>query len=119
VDSDPPKGLIVHTHYEKDGRVHIDVWDSFEAHDIVGQSRLGQRWVRSSPPAGSTWPRLRRRQPLRSLTLTGSFAAIGDHFWTGHGWRRSVRRSVTVNASGPRRPVCRARRKRAGGWQRG
>src|ERR1700712_5723665 len=42
VDSDPPTGLIVHTHYEKDGRVHIlDVWDSIEAHDTFGQSRLG------------------------------------------------------------------------------
>jgi hypothetical protein len=42
VKEDPPAGLIVHTHYEQAGRVHIvDVWESVEAHDAFGQHRLG------------------------------------------------------------------------------
>jgi hypothetical protein len=41
VDNDPPEGLIVHTHFEKDGRAHIvDVWESAEAHQRFAESRL-------------------------------------------------------------------------------
>jgi len=41
VDNDPPEGLIVHVHFEKDGRVHIvDVWESAEAHQRFADSRL-------------------------------------------------------------------------------
>jgi hypothetical protein len=41
VDSSPPAGLIVHTHYEHDGRVHVvDVWESAEAHQSFAESRL-------------------------------------------------------------------------------
>ena len=41
VDSAPPAGMIVHTHFEKDGRSHIvDVWDSAEAHQAFVESRL-------------------------------------------------------------------------------
>src|ERR1700712_4127219 len=41
VDSDPPTGLIVHTHYEKDGRVHVlDVWDSAEHQSAFAENRL-------------------------------------------------------------------------------
>lgn len=41
VDSDPPEGMLVHVHYEKDGRVHIvDVWESTEAHEAFAESRL-------------------------------------------------------------------------------
>jgi hypothetical protein len=42
VDSDPPKGLVVHTHYEADGQVHVvDVWDSQDAYDTFNADRLG------------------------------------------------------------------------------
>ena len=42
VEADPPAGLIVHTHYEQDGRVHIvDVWDSHEAYETFNAQRLG------------------------------------------------------------------------------
>lgn len=41
VDNDPPDGLIVHTHFEKDGRAQIvDVWESAEAHQRFADSRL-------------------------------------------------------------------------------
>jgi hypothetical protein len=41
VETDPPEGLIVHTHYEKDGHIHIfDVWESVELHDKFAESRL-------------------------------------------------------------------------------
>jgi hypothetical protein len=41
VDSSPPAGMLVHTHYEKDGRVHIvDVWESAEQHQEFVESRL-------------------------------------------------------------------------------
>ena len=41
VDSSPPVGLILHAHYEQDGRVHIlDLWDSAEAHQRFAESRL-------------------------------------------------------------------------------
>jgi hypothetical protein len=42
VDSDPPAGMIVHTHFEQDGRVKIlDVWESAAAHDTFAEERLG------------------------------------------------------------------------------
>jgi hypothetical protein len=41
VDADPPEGMIVHTHYEHDGRVHVlDVWESAELHQKFAESRL-------------------------------------------------------------------------------
>jgi hypothetical protein len=41
VDSSPPAGMVAHTHYEQDGRVHIlDVWESVEAHESFAGSRL-------------------------------------------------------------------------------
>jgi quinol monooxygenase YgiN len=34
VETDPPDGLIVHTHFDEGGRIRvIDVWDSTEAFD--------------------------------------------------------------------------------------
>jgi hypothetical protein len=42
VDSDPPKGLIVHVHYEVDGQAHImDLWDSQADYDTFDAERLG------------------------------------------------------------------------------
>lgn len=41
VEGSPPDGMIVHTHFEKDGRSHIvDVWESAEAHQAFVESRL-------------------------------------------------------------------------------
>jgi hypothetical protein len=41
VDNAPPDGLIVHTHFEKDGRAHIvDVWESAEAHQRFADATL-------------------------------------------------------------------------------
>jgi hypothetical protein len=40
-DASPPDGMIVHTHFEKDGRVHIvDVWESADAHQSFVETRL-------------------------------------------------------------------------------
>jgi quinol monooxygenase YgiN len=40
-DTDPPAGLIVHTHFEEDGRIRVvDVWDSQEQFDSFQESRL-------------------------------------------------------------------------------
>ena len=40
-DTDPPAGLIVHTHFEEDGRIRVvDVWDSQEAYESFAESRL-------------------------------------------------------------------------------
>lgn len=39
--ANPPAGLIVHTHYEEDGRVKVmDVWDSEQAFRTFQQDRL-------------------------------------------------------------------------------
>jgi hypothetical protein len=40
-ETDPPAGLIVHTHFEEDGQVRVvDVWDSQQAYDSFAESRL-------------------------------------------------------------------------------
>lgn len=39
--ANPPDGLIVHTHYEQDGRVRVmDVWESEQAFRTFQQERL-------------------------------------------------------------------------------
>jgi len=39
--ANPPVGLIVHTHYEEDGRVRImDVWESEQAYRTFREERL-------------------------------------------------------------------------------
>jgi hypothetical protein len=41
VDTNPPDGMIVHTHFEKDGEVRvIDVWESAEQHQRFVEARL-------------------------------------------------------------------------------
>lgn len=41
VDNSPPTGMLVHTHYEQGGQIHIlDVWESAEAHETFVESRL-------------------------------------------------------------------------------
>jgi hypothetical protein len=42
VDEEPPPGLILHTHYEEDGHVHVmDVWESAAAHRTFAEQRIG------------------------------------------------------------------------------
>lgn len=41
VDTDPPAGLIVHTHFQDGGRTRVvDVWDSQEEFDAFQEGRL-------------------------------------------------------------------------------
>jgi quinol monooxygenase YgiN len=40
-DTDPPTGLVVHTHFDEGGRTRVvDVWDSQEAYESFLESRL-------------------------------------------------------------------------------
>ena len=40
-DSDPPDGILVHSHFEQDGRIRIvDVWESQEAFEAFREARL-------------------------------------------------------------------------------
>lgn len=40
-EDSPPPGLILHTHYEEDGRVHItDVWESQEDFEKFNEEQL-------------------------------------------------------------------------------
>jgi len=41
VETQPPAGLIVHTHFEQDGRVRVmDVWDSQDEYESFRDSTL-------------------------------------------------------------------------------
>jgi hypothetical protein len=41
VDGNPPDGMLVHIHFEQDGRVRVvDVWDSREAYEAFLDARL-------------------------------------------------------------------------------
>ena len=41
VDQDPPDGILVHVHFEQDGRVRVvDVWESQEAYESFRDARL-------------------------------------------------------------------------------
>lgn len=41
VETDPPAGLIVHTHFEEGDRIRVvDVWDSQDAFDAFAETRL-------------------------------------------------------------------------------
>ncbi|MBV9593938.1 MAG: hypothetical protein JO147_09130 [Actinobacteria bacterium] len=55
----PPAGLIVHTHYEQDGEVHVlDVWDSEQSYRSFAAERLrpatekiaAQNGMQAEPP---------------------------------------------------------------------
>ena len=59
VENDPPKGMIVHTHYSEGGKVHIfDVWESESDYRDFAQRRLGPAMsavaerVGMNPPGG-------------------------------------------------------------------
>lgn len=41
VKTDPPQGMVVHTHWVQDGQVHImDVWESAADHDAFVETLL-------------------------------------------------------------------------------
>jgi quinol monooxygenase YgiN len=51
--SDPPEGLIVHTHFEQGGSIRvIDVWDSAEAFDAFRDGRLMPTMEKVAADAG-------------------------------------------------------------------
>jgi hypothetical protein len=53
VKTDPPAGMIVHTHYEEGGRVRItDVWESADAHAKFVGERLAPAMVKVATEAG-------------------------------------------------------------------
>jgi hypothetical protein len=61
VDANPPKGLIVHTHYAEDDKIHIfDVWETEPDYRAFAQDRLGPAMAKvaernnMSPPGGPT-----------------------------------------------------------------
>jgi hypothetical protein len=57
VDTDPPEGLIVHTHSVVDGRVQImDVWESQAAHDTFEAERLSPAMRKVAERLGFTPP---------------------------------------------------------------
>ncbi|MCW2539122.1 MAG: hypothetical protein JWN95_847 [Frankiales bacterium] len=57
VDNDPPEGMIVHTHFEKDGRVEIfDVWQSAEHHQKFTESRLMPAMIKVAAAKGVDLP---------------------------------------------------------------
>jgi hypothetical protein len=57
VDTEPPEGLIVHTHFEVDGRVKIvDVWESAALHDTFEAERLRPAMGKVAGQNGVTLP---------------------------------------------------------------
>jgi hypothetical protein len=51
--SDPPEGLIVHTHFAEGGRIRIiDVWDSAQAFDTFRDGRLMPTMEKVAADAG-------------------------------------------------------------------
>jgi hypothetical protein len=53
VETDPPAGLVVHTHFVEGGHVQIvDVWDSQEAYERFEESLLGPTLERVAAKRG-------------------------------------------------------------------
>jgi len=59
VDTDPPKGMIVHTHYAEGGQIHIfDVWENEADYRAFAEQRLAPAMAKVavahgiSPPGG-------------------------------------------------------------------
>jgi hypothetical protein len=66
VDNDPPEGMIVHTHFERDGKVEVlDVWQSAEHHQKFTESRLMPAMVKVATARGFDLP---QGEPDASLT---------------------------------------------------
>jgi hypothetical protein len=57
VDTNPPEGLIVHTHYEADGRVKIlDVWESVALREAFDDDRLRPAYGKVAAQLGVELP---------------------------------------------------------------
>jgi hypothetical protein len=57
VEKDPPKGMIVHTHYSEAGKVHIfDVWENESDYRDFAQHRLGPAMATVAARIGMTPP---------------------------------------------------------------
>jgi len=57
VASNPPSGLIVHTHYAEGGQVHIfDVWESESDYRTFAEQRLGPAMAKVAAQHGMTPP---------------------------------------------------------------
>ena len=57
VDADPPKGLIVHTHYSEGGQIHIfDIWESESDYRDFAEHRLGPAMAKVAQQHGLTLP---------------------------------------------------------------
>jgi hypothetical protein len=67
VQSDPPEGLIVHTHFAEGGRVRvIDVWDSSEKFESFRDGRLMPTMQKVAADSG----RDMTRAPQPETTMT-------------------------------------------------
>lgn len=56
-DADPPKGLIMHTHYMEAGNVQIlDVWEAEADYHEFAKSRLGPAIAKVAQANGATEP---------------------------------------------------------------
>ena len=62
-DSNPPAGLILHTHYKEGGRVHVfDLWETEADYQAFAEQRLGPAMGKVvaqhgiTPPAASEQP---------------------------------------------------------------
>ena len=57
VDTDPPKGMIVHTHYSEGGQVHIsDVWENESDYRTFAEQRLAPAMAKVAEAHGMTPP---------------------------------------------------------------
>lgn len=57
VASDPPTGMIVHTHYAEGGQVHIfDVWESESDYRAFAEKRLAPAMAKVAAQRGMTPP---------------------------------------------------------------
>jgi hypothetical protein len=57
VDADPPKGMIVHTHYSENGEIHIfDIWESEADYRDFAENRLGPAMAKVAQQHGVTLP---------------------------------------------------------------
>jgi hypothetical protein len=66
VDRDPPQGMIVHAHFERDGQVHIvDIWESVDDHDRFAETRLAPAMRKVADARGFQLP---DQQPSGTIT---------------------------------------------------
>jgi len=70
VRGDPPKGMIVHVHYEQDGQTQVvDVWESRDAYDTFVAERLRPAMEKVASQAGAPAPTDQMAQTLRVIEV--------------------------------------------------